>query len=78
MATSTAITIERRVKSASVDKRKHDKRELDNLGYDLHQQQQGYVYGSPAVQPAPVYEASAEGHAIPEAHTPIIVGRPVG
>lgn len=74
VATSVAVTVEK----------KHDKRNLDGLGYGLQQEHlQEHVYGPPVHAP-PVYEVPAPDlaphpiHPVPEPQPPITIGHPVG
>lgn len=85
LASSAAIIIDTNSEqqhSAFVKAKKHGKRGLDDLGYDL-QQYQEHVYGLPSVPPPPVYEIPAPdaGHPVPghiPEPSPPVVGHPVG
>jgi len=79
LANSVAITVEKNSNvliGPPIQTKKHNKRGLDNFGYD-QQQHQEHVYG-PSIPSAPVYEVPAPdlAHPIPEPQLP--VGHAIG
>lgn len=79
LASSAAITVERNLEQRqNVKEKKHGKRGLDGLGYDL-QEYNEHIYGPPSAPPPPVYEIPAQdaGHPISEPLPPV-VGHPIG